>query len=134
MALASSAIFTAQGALVYTTFDMPSGSVNVRSFTINEYGITALSTLTNPGPNSFTYAYAYRFFTPSVTGTCSLGMTDADYDPVMILYSGKTSFPVASPGDGAIALNDDGIGISATGSTPLARKRSIPRPAQTILG
>ena len=106
IALASSAIFSAHGALVYTTFNIPAGSSNVGSFNVSTTTLRTLSHLSQSG--STTRPYAYRYFTPSVTGLYTLGMTDADYDAVMILYSGQTSFPELNPGAGAFAINDDG--------------------------
>ena len=108
IAIASSAIFSAHGALVYTTFDIPVGSSNVGTFTTNYEKINSVGSLSQSGAYDYNYAYAYRTFTPSVTGTYTLGVTDADYDPVMILYSGRTSLSQYTAGTGAIAVNDDG--------------------------
>jgi len=96
----------ARGQLVYTTFDMPSGSPNVGQFSNSERTLFELASLT--GGSGYDYAYSYRYFTPSVTGSYTMGMTDGTYDPVMILYSGQTSFPVADASVGVIGFNDDG--------------------------
>ena len=99
------ALLNAHGSIVYTTFDIPAGSSTVGTFSIANSGLGSIDDLSFTG--SFTHYYAYRFFTPSVTGTYTLGMTYASYDPVMILYSGQSSFPV-DPADGALAIDDDG--------------------------
>jgi hypothetical protein len=106
IALAGSTLFSAHGALIYTTFNIPAGSSNVGSFSISSSTLYSTSDLSTPGPRP--YPYAFRYFTPSVTGTYTVGMTNASYDPVMIIYSGLTGFPVSSPGAGALAFNDDG--------------------------
>jgi len=109
LAVATIALCTlpaAHGQLVYTTFDIPSGSPTVGQFSNGRDRLPFPSWL--DGGSGYNYAYAYRSFTPSVTGTYTMGMTDGTYDPVMILYSGQTSFPVADTSDGVIDLNDDG--------------------------
>ncbi len=106
IALASSAIFSAHGALVYTTFDIPAGSANVGFFEIGDNSLDGPADLSTPG--SLTRPYAYRFFNPSVTGLYTLGMTYADYDAAMLLYSGQTSFPELDPSAGIMDVNDDG--------------------------
>jgi autotransporter-associated beta strand protein/T5SS/PEP-CTERM-associated repeat protein len=98
-------VLSAHASLIYTDFDIPSGSTNVGIFTLSTTSLSSLSQLSSPGVR--TRGYAYRSFKPSVTGNYTLGMTDASYDPVMILYSGLTFNP-SSPSTGAMALNDDG--------------------------
>jgi hypothetical protein len=66
-------------------------------------------------PGVFHYNVAYQFFNPTVSGSYSLGIADANYDPVLIVYSGQTSFPTSSPGSGAIGLNDDGDSVDFNG-------------------
>ncbi len=96
----------ARGQLIYTTFDIPSGSPTVGQFPNSNRLLWGLEDLT--GGSGFNFAYAYRYFTPSVTGSYTMGMTDGTYDPVMVLYSGQTSFPVADASVGVIGFNDDG--------------------------
>jgi T5SS/PEP-CTERM-associated repeat protein/autotransporter-associated beta strand protein len=87
----------------------------VGNFSIAAPSLSNLSDLSQSGGSVFNYAF--RVFTPSATGNYTLGMTDANYDPVMILYSGLTSFP-ANPATGAIGLNDDGDWSLFSGRTP----------------
>lgn len=94
---------------VFTTFTVPNGSPNTGSFGLVSGSLSHLSHLSTPGGN--TYNYAWQFFTPTVNGTFSMGIQSASYDPVLIVYEGISSFNAASPGTGAIGLNDDG-GVS----------------------
>ena len=108
-------VLTAQASLIYTDFSIASGSSNVGTFSIANNTLYQLSQLSQSGGS--VYNYAYRVFTPSATGNYTLGMTDANYDPVMILYSGLTSFP-ANPATGAIGFNDDGDWSLFSGRAP----------------
>ena len=129
IALASSAIFSAHGALVYTTFGIPAGSSNVGTFNIQQGALSTVARLSETSSFDYSYAYAYRFFTPTVTGQYTLGMTDAPYDAVMILYSGQTSFPVSNPWSGAIALDDDGLWDYSGGTYYFGTQTVNPRAA-----
>jgi hypothetical protein len=66
-------------------------------------------------PGVYHYNVAYQFFNPTVSGSYSIGIADTSYDPVLIVYSGQTSFPTSSPGSGAIGLNDDGLTLDFNG-------------------
>lgn len=100
---------------VFTTFTVPGGSSNTGSFTLDEYGLNDLADLSISGSTE-TYNYAWQYFTPTITGSYSLGVQSASYDPVLILYQGVSSFPL-NPASGAIALNDDGLQSNFHGLT-----------------
>jgi len=66
-------------------------------------GLFQLSQLSQPGPA--VRNYVATFFTATESKTYIFGQTSAPVDTVMVLYTG--TFDPASPGTGAIALNDD---------------------------
>jgi hypothetical protein len=91
---------------VYTNFSINAGTSNVGTFSVVSNAIYDLSTLAPAA--DYNYAYAYRFFTPSVTGTYAIGMTNASYDPVLLVYQGIRSFNTSDPQAGLMDMNDDG--------------------------
>lgn len=100
-------------AQVFTTYTLPSDTTQKGTFTLDYFTLNSISRLT-PG-TSYTYNVAWTFFTPTTTGTYSFGIQNANYDPVMILYSGLSSFNYSDPSIGALALNDDGGQLNFNG-------------------
>ena len=96
---------SANASLIYTNFTLPSNTPYTGEFQIDSNALWDIAQLASPGGND--YKYAYQAFRVNVTGVYTMGMTDGLYDPLMILYSGTTTFP-GNPATGAIALNDDG--------------------------
>lgn len=115
LALTLAATGISDASAVTTIFSIPTGTTNAGTFTLAGYTTPpgsftlALKDFSDLAPGSaYTHGYAYRFFTPSVTGSYALGMTNASYDPVILLYEGITSFNVNNPQSGNIGINDDG--------------------------
>lgn len=71
-------------------------------------GSSSLSSTANLAGSGNTYNYNSQFFTPGVSGTYTFGTSKANFDTVLIFYSG--SFNPASPTTHVVALNDDSSG------------------------
>ena len=106
VALSSALLSSARSATIYTTFEIAANSTNVGTF--KNANPQLYSTADLASGSAWTFAYAYRYFTPSVDGKYVLGMTNASYDSIMFLYDGQTSFPENNPANGLIGFNDDG--------------------------
>lgn len=98
---------------VFTHFDIPADTPYVSSFSSAASGLFNLGQLSQPGP--YTRDVVYSYFTPGVSGTYTIGIASASFDPVLIVYQGQNTFPSLAPGEGAIALNDDGSVFSFEG-------------------
>ncbi len=71
-------------------------------------GSSTLSSVSDLSGTGNTYNYNSQFFTPGATGTYTFGTSKANFDTVLIFYSG--SYNPASPTTNAVALNDDSRG------------------------
>lgn len=91
---------------VFTFFNIPEETGNRARFSIADYRIPKLSSLRVPGPNQ--HDVVFLLFAPKVSGLYTLGVSQATWDPVMIVYEGQSTFRSDSPSLGAIALMDDG--------------------------
>lgn len=58
-----------------------------------------------------TYNYNTQFFTPTVSGSYTFGTSKADFDTVLVFYTG--SFNPAAPTTNVVALNDDSGGAQS---------------------
>lgn len=106
-ALAATGVGGLSATTVYTNFSIDAGTTNVGTFSVGSHTLNYPTDLAAT-PGNFQYAYAYRFFTPSVTGKYSIGMTNASYDPVFLVYQGISAFNPSDPGANLMSLNDDG--------------------------
>lgn len=91
---------------VFTLINIPDSASNRASFFIADYPIPKLSSLRFPGP--YQHDVVFTRFTPIVSGLYTLGVSNASWDAVMIVYQGQSSFPSNAPSLGAISLIDDG--------------------------
>jgi VCBS repeat-containing protein len=105
--------------LQFVTLSNPA-TINRGTFSIGGGGLSELSDLSVPGTN--VRNYISTFFTATATQSHTFGQNDSPVDTVMVLYNGR--FNPASPGTGAIVLNDDtymedhaaqGVTVSARG-------------------
>ena len=78
-------------------------AVSQGTFSLNTSTLNHVSQLASSGTNR--YNYIATFFTATSSRTYVFGQTSAPVDTVMIVYTG--TFDPASPGGGAVALNDD---------------------------
>lgn len=109
-------------AQVFTTFTIPDGSSNTGVMNLGGSTLgssTHEDTLASSG--IFNFNYAWQTFSPTASGTYTLGVQVAPEDYVMILYSGIDTFNNSSPGANLTSFNDDGYltsfnGLSFAGS------------------
>jgi outer membrane autotransporter protein len=72
------------------------------------YSISGTGGLSGTGN---TYNYNSQFFTPGSTGTYTFGTSKANFDTVLIFYTG--SYNPANPTTNVVALNDDSSGAQS---------------------